>query len=289
MTETALYILYGLLAAGAAGLYLCLPSERPGGRRLKSAGAILAAAAVAGIAFYWTRWIDPAFQGETFFVAFAVLALIAAVCVVTHPRPVYSALFFVLVVLSVTGLAILALAEFLAAALVIIYGGAILVTYIFVIMLAQQSGAAGYDLRAREPLAAVVLGFAFAAAATQALVARDPLAAQATRPHPYFMHAISEERPVVRTAVDGAPLPGSVPVGADQISAASNVRQVGLVLFTNYVIAVQVAGVLLLVAMVGGIAIARKRIEPEALTPEERRQSQVEEDLHRRGREAAPF
>ena len=56
-----------------------------------------------------------------------------------HPRPVYSAVYFVLVVLATTGLCVLAAAEFLAAALVIVYGGAIMVTYIFVIMLAQQA------------------------------------------------------------------------------------------------------------------------------------------------------
>ncbi|MGB9624100.1 MAG: NADH-quinone oxidoreductase subunit J, partial [Phycisphaerae bacterium] len=50
-------------------------------------------------------------------------------------------------------------AEFLAAALVIIYVGAILVTYVFVIMLAQQSGTAACDSTARDPGFAVVVGF----------------------------------------------------------------------------------------------------------------------------------
>ena len=58
---------------------------------------------------------------------------------ITHPRPVYSALYFVLTVFATAGLFILLWAEFMAAALVLIYAGAILITYVFVIMLASQA------------------------------------------------------------------------------------------------------------------------------------------------------
>ena len=71
---------------------------------------------------------------------------VGAIRVVTHPKPVYSALYFVLTVFASAGLFVLLWAEFMAAALVLIYAGAILVTYVFVIMLAAEApppGAAG--------------------------------------------------------------------------------------------------------------------------------------------------
>ena len=77
-----------------------------------------------------------------YFWIFSAIALVGAVRVVTHPRPVYSALYFVLTVFATAGLFVLLWAEFMAAALVLIYAGAILVTYVFVIMLAAAVDAA---------------------------------------------------------------------------------------------------------------------------------------------------
>src|SRR5690606_206086 len=76
-----------------------------------------------------------------FFWIFAGVAVLAALRVITHTRPVYSALYFVLSVLSTAGLFVLLWAEFLGVALVIVYAGAILVIYVFVIMLATQAHA----------------------------------------------------------------------------------------------------------------------------------------------------
>ena len=89
---------------------------------------------------------------------------------ITHPRPVYSALYFVLTVFASAGLFILMYAEFMAAALVLIYAGAILITYVFVIMLAASAqtpgdrsplaGLAECDVHSREPFTAACIGFA---------------------------------------------------------------------------------------------------------------------------------
>lgn len=292
MSQTALYLLYAFLVLGAAGLYLILPRTRPDARRLRSAGTLIGAAALIGVVAYLLRWMGPAFEGRAFFIIFAVMAVAGAVRVITHPKPVYSAVYFILVVLASTGLCFLAAAEFLGAALLIIYGGAILVTYIFVIMLAQQAGQSAYDREAREPFAAVLVGFLLLAATGQALAARDPIAQEAARSrgHSY--------RYVLARASEGEARPVADPADNDQAAAAEadqsahdpgNTREVGSVLTTAYAVAVELAGVLLLVAVVGAIAIARKRIEPEAMTPEERRQLEEKEDLHQRGRQAAPF
>ena len=72
------------------------------------------------------------------FYIFSFIALGAALRVISHPRPVYAALYFILAILSSCGLYVLLSAEFLAFALVIVYAGAILITYLFVIMLATE-------------------------------------------------------------------------------------------------------------------------------------------------------
>lgn len=283
MTPEVLYILYAVLAVGAAGVVFLLPSARPAPRTVRHAGGVLALAALAVMGVQWTRWIDPAFLGRSFFVIFGGIAVIAAVLLITSRRPVYSALYFILVMLGVTGLCFLAAAEFLGAALVIVYGGAILVTYVFVIMLAQQAGPATYDNQAREPLAAVLLGFLLVAAATQAMAGPDPLF------------------PVPPMADAGGDVAAGAPADAELMDSGivdpwtlageeGNTRAVGRKLMSTYVVAIEVAGLLLLLAMVGALAIARKRIDPEDLTPEERAERRREqEDVRRRGREAAPF
>src|SRR5690606_16736150 len=83
-----------------------------------------------------------------------------------HPRPVYAALYFILTILASAGLYLLLSAEFMTFALVIVYAGAILITYLFVIMLATEAPQAGevealapYDRYSGEPVCAVILGF----------------------------------------------------------------------------------------------------------------------------------
>jgi NADH-quinone oxidoreductase subunit J len=173
-----------------------------------------------------TRW---------YFYILSLLAVGGAVRVITHPKPVYSALFFILVVLSTAGLLILAGAEFLAAALVIVYAGAILVTYVFVIMLAQQSPAESdgalsitldYDRRAREPIAAVVSGFVLIGTLSGVIVGR---------------RWPSWDSSMV-TPVSG------------------NTLEIGKLLMTDFAVSVELAGVLLMVAMIGAISIAKKSL-----------------------------
>lgn len=281
----ALHGLYIFLALLAGGLCLALPARRPVAtqRRYQAAGLLVTSAGLIGIACHLLRWIGTDIEGGVFFVVFAFVAILGAVRVVTHRRPVYSAVYFVLVVLAVTGLCVLAAAEFLAAALVIVYGGAILVTYVFVIMLVQQAGEADCDVQAREPFAAVLMGFALLAATTQAMVAKDPIAlhaAQAGRSQPNVTQAIRVadrgEDDAGATKFDPAAVNGDV----------GNVRRIGRVLVGDHMIAVQVAGILMLVAMVGAIAIACKTIEASCRTPHEQTQRLPVEPV---GRHVEPF
>jgi NADH:ubiquinone oxidoreductase subunit 6 (subunit J) len=140
---------------GAAAIYLLLPRPRPFPRLW---GALAAALAILSAAGFWIRagGIRP---DTILFYGFSGVAVITGGVLVTHRNPVRAALSFALVVLSTCGLFLLLAAPFLMAATIIIYAGAIIVTFLFVIMLAQQTGISDADLRSREPLLASITGF----------------------------------------------------------------------------------------------------------------------------------
>jgi NADH:ubiquinone oxidoreductase subunit 6 (subunit J) len=117
---------------------------------------------------------------DVLFYLFAGLAVISGVCMLAQHNPVHAALWFALVILSTCGLFLLQAAPFLAAATIIIYAGPIVVTFLFVIMLAQQSGLAAYDRRSREPLLASLAGFILLGALLFAL--QQTFAARALEP-----------------------------------------------------------------------------------------------------------
>ena len=99
-------------------------------------------------------------DGETvLFYAFSGIAIVSGALLVTQRNPARAALSFALVVLSTCGLFLLLAAPFLMAATIIVYAGAIVVTFLFVLMLAQQEGLSDADARSREPLLATLTGF----------------------------------------------------------------------------------------------------------------------------------
>ena len=141
-------LLYFIFALGGAGIYFLLPR---GDRPKVVVGAILGLSAVIALIIVLATQVMSSGPAGAYFYVFATIALVAAARVITHPKPVYSAIYFVLVVVAVAALLVLLHAEFVAIALIIIYAGAIMVTYLFVIMLARQPGSPIYDRRAREP------------------------------------------------------------------------------------------------------------------------------------------
>ncbi len=213
-----------LLTLGGVGLYLAMPGGRLHAARAALILLIGAAAALVALVLPMAG----AQAERIWFTLLALIGLLAALRMITHRKPVYSALYFILVIIATSGLLILTQATFLAAALLIIYAGAILVTYVFVIMLAQQAGgSAPYDQRAREPFVGVVTGFILLAVLTLRLARGEG--------QPFAMIATDPERTL-----------GSITL-------------VGTHLLTQYVIGIEITGVVLLAAMVGAIAIARRR------------------------------
>jgi len=140
---------------GLLGVYWLLPRPR-GAQRLWGAFA-------AGLALVLGGWLlvrsgMAAVESMLFYVSAAV-AIVAGVMFITQRNPVHAALSFALVVLSTCALFLLQAAPFLMAATIIIYAGAIIVTFLFVIMLAQQQGLSSADQRSREPLLSCLAAF----------------------------------------------------------------------------------------------------------------------------------
>ncbi|QNN21689.1 hypothetical protein HED60_05210 [Planctomycetales bacterium ZRK34] len=294
MTANLLYI---ASVCGALAVYFVLPHRRRAGK----IGGLLGVATLGALFMSLARHYDVANVPGIYYYAFTFISLAAAVRVITHPRPVYSALYFVLVVLSSAGMLVLLSAEFMAFAMVIIYGGAILVTYMFVIMLAtmpqsddRPDTAAPYDTHAREPLVACVLGFLLIAGLTSVIFdaqeipqnfpANQGEAAMQMRSEldASQLETLLRERGMIGAdetlapedvnAEEGFVLVRSTPgvrpkriaITEDLRSATlSNIDYVGLTLFEGHTLGIELAGVVLLLSMVGAIVIARQKVDDE--------------------------
>jgi NADH:ubiquinone oxidoreductase subunit 6 (subunit J) len=145
---------------GFVAIYLLLPQARHSRPLWAVAVGVLAVIVGAGVLIH----SEQVFAETVLFWSFALVAVGGGGMMVTQSNPVYAALSFALVVLSTCGLFLLQAAPFLMAATIIIYAGAIVVTFLFVIMLAQQEGHSNADMRSREPLLASLTGCVLLAA-----------------------------------------------------------------------------------------------------------------------------
>lgn len=315
----AIPAIYVASIVGAIAVYLMMPRN---GKEPRVIGLLLGLGTIIGLMGFLVSRVE-LFSGypSLYYYIFTGLSAIFAVQVITHTRPVYSALYFVLLVVSAAGLLILLEAEFMAFALVLIYGGAILVTYMFVIMLATQPESAedpetgtSYDREARSPMVAVIMGFALLACISSALYTQNQRPLQ---PQQHFtpveaagmlmgkfdtekqsvVHKLSVEL-AGRDLIDSADRVREVKfVGegdAKQLVAyvlkggsegvkpfpvvlddevlrefVPNIDRVGLNLFQSHTLGIELAGVILLLSMVGAIVLARKQVLPEHVQPEE--------------------
>ncbi len=225
--------LVAALALGALAVWWLMPQrwERP---RAVGLGLGLAAVLILGA-------VVGAAPGElserVLFWIFAGAAVFCGILMITSRNPVYGALWFALVTLSTCGLFLLQSAPFLAAATIIVYAGAIIVTFLFVIMLAQQAGAAIYDRRAFQPMLATVASFVLLGGLLTALMEWG------TAPMPSTPET-AQALPLSRPAADE-------PLGSMQ--------GLGRSLFGDYLFAVELGGTVLMVASIGAIAIAPRR------------------------------
>ncbi|RPI90722.1 MAG: hypothetical protein EHM42_00935 [Planctomycetaceae bacterium] len=254
-----------LLAPAFVGLFLMLPR---GGRRGSVLARALGGALITGsLALLVTvplpalgaavagsqatiLWSLPDTLTCYTFHALALVSVASAVLMITSRNPVYSALWFALVLLGNSGLYLLQRAEFLAAATIIVYAGAIVVTFLFVIMLAQPNGAAAYDRQSREALmvslTGLLLGGVLLGAIHQVMVGegRGAVAGKVARPSAVVVANVADTQ--------------SATV---RVTPETHVRGLGKTLFLDHVVGVEITGVLLLAAVVGAMMIAGHRIE----------------------------
>src|SRR6476659_4554163 len=158
------------------------------------------------------------------FLMFAVIAVVCAINVVVQTHPISSALSLVGVMGSLAVLYLLLGAEFIAAAQVIVYAGAIMVLFIFVIMLLN----AGAESRRGRSYVVELVG------APLLIVLLGLLA--------YFVQRVFPGTPLVRF--------GDFKGGT--------ALEVGRALFTQYLLPFEVTSVLILIAILGAIVLARK-------------------------------
>jgi NADH-quinone oxidoreductase subunit J len=270
-----------LLASASAGIYLMLPrGGRPGRRLERCLGGALATFALvllvtipistgspiatgddmnalppqssvadSQMTVFWSLGDQPRAACWTFQLL-AFFSLASAVMMITSRSPVYSALWFALVLLANSGLYLLQGAEFLSAATIIVYAGAIVVTFLFVIMLAQPNGAARYDRVSREPFLSSLTGLVLAAALVGTL---------------HHAARLEVRGGVVESTVLPAPeiiaAAASLPDNRDRLDAQGHVVDLGRALFLDHAASVEVIGLLLLAAVVGAMLIAGHRVE----------------------------
>jgi NADH-quinone oxidoreductase subunit J len=230
-----------LCVVAGLGTLMLLPSRNEGVIRKLGGTVVLAVALIFG-----AKLIH---QGGAhfYFWIFAFIAVAGAMRVITHPRPVYSALYFVLTVLATAGLYVLLWAEFMAAALILIYAGAILITYVFVIMLASQTSGQTKPLKAvtecdavsREPLVASAVGFALMGV--------------------LLFVVYDKAYPIAPASQAGATPCSTVPLEGSEAQGGST-QALGWFLFNNHLVNLELAGLILTVSMVGAIVIARRRV-----------------------------
>jgi NADH-quinone oxidoreductase subunit J len=178
---------------------------------------------------------------------FAVVAVVSAILVITRRNPVSSVLWLVVVMFCLSGLFLLLHGFFLAAAQVIVYAGAIMVLFLFVIMLLNLTDE---EMARSRPSfvkgASVVAAGALMVLVTAALLSGRPA-------------------PVPATAAASAPAsaPGASPAAPTSGEPAfGEPEAVARLLFTDFLIPFEIASVLLLAAMVGAVVLAKREPRP---------------------------
>ncbi|HTM57453.1 MAG TPA: NADH-quinone oxidoreductase subunit J [Candidatus Udaeobacter sp.] len=163
------------------------------------------------------------------FAAFAATLLVSSLLVILHRHPVTSALFLVLAFCSLAGIYLMLRAEFVGMVQVIVYAGAIMVLFLFVIMYLNLP----HDVESGVPTA-VRRGLGWVAGAVL-LAEAVALAARHSQPGPV--------------------------TGAYEMTQG-NTQAIGQALYTRYLFPFEITSLLLLVAMVGVIVIGKGRATP---------------------------
>jgi NADH-quinone oxidoreductase subunit J len=176
---------------------------------------------------------------QTTFYYLAAASVASALLGVTRKNPIHSMLWVLALFLHVAGIFLLLGAEFLAAVQVIVYAGAILIFYLFVVMLLDLSGELTRPRFGRHWPFAALAGLSFVALAWFSR----------------FVDSVDGRLASKEAAGTGTP-ESSTEAGAPQGSVA----EIGEALFGPFALPFEMASLVLLAAIVGAVVLARKRI-----------------------------
>lgn len=216
----------------ACGLWWALPW---GGRRYRTPGWVFAAGGLALLAT-----LLPPVGGalaQVFATAMGVIAVGSAIAMVTSARPVYAALWFAMSVLGTAGMFLYHGAEFLSIAVIVIYIGAILVAFLFLVMLDDPKGQAPFNRQSWSPFWAALAGTALIVFCTAAWLQPQG-----------FLAEVAEQ----------GQLSGQVTSGVKIVATS----ELGRELFSHYAVGTITLGVMLLLALVGAAVIIARPLEP---------------------------
>ncbi|MDI9818930.1 MULTISPECIES: NADH-quinone oxidoreductase subunit J [unclassified Legionella] len=179
---------------------------------------------------------------QVVFYMFAGLALISALMVITQNNPVRCVLFLVLTFFAAAGLWIIAEAEFLALILILVYVGAVMTLFLFVVMM--------LNIDVESMKAHFVRYLPFGLILVALLVG-------------LLLVAIPDN--MFNTAVEQSVSARQAQVIDDEnyvepLKPLSNTEEIGMVLYTDYVFAFEIAAVLLLVAIIAAITLAHRGV-----------------------------
>ena len=167
--------------------------------------------------------------GTALFFLFAGFAIMCAISMVYHRNPLYSAISLVGVFIALSCIYVTLAAPFIAAVQVLIYAGAIMVLVVFVIML--------LNLEADEPMDRLRYLYALGGGLGLVLLAQTL----------FVFYAVS------RTP--------NVPI--DPTETAGETLSLGQAMYTSYLLPVEIVGVLLLMAIIGAVILARRLSQPQ--------------------------
>ena len=161
-----------------------------------------------------------------FFYLLSALAIVSAILVITCRNAVHSALSLIMTLLSLAGLYLMLYAPFVAGVQIVVYAGGIMVLFLFVIMLVNLERAAKEEQFSKQWVAGVVVTLCLGG----------------------LFLVVYQHR---QNLFPGTPL---------QLAETQNTQQIGIGLYQNYMLPFEIASLLLLVAIVGAVVMAKKRI-----------------------------
>jgi len=161
-----------------------------------------------------------------FFYFLSAVALISGLLVITRRNPVHSALALIMTLLALAGLYLMLYAPFVAGVQIILYAGGIMVLFLFVIMLVNLDRAQKEEQFNKQWLVATLASLCLGGLLL-------------------FVYARGR---------------GLFPQTALRLAEENNTQQIGIGLYQNYMLPFEIASLLLLVAIVGAVVMAKKRI-----------------------------